>query len=161
MAIRKANHHDVKALAEIIRVSYKTVAQRFNLTSDNCPKHPSNCTTEWIERDITRGVIYYILESNQQPVGCMGLEVANEKTCYLERLAVVPEKRNQGVGLKLLQYFIEEAKLSGFEKIGIGIIAKQSDLKSWYQRKGFKETGRKSYPHLPFEVAFMEYHISV
>ena len=159
MNIRKAYKSDISAISEVIRKSFATVAQRFGLTLENCPKHPSNCAIDWVESDIDRGVTYFVIESGNEIIGCIALDKATDATCYLERLAVVPERRNQGVGLSLVNFFLNEAKALGFKKIGIGIIAKQQELKKWYQKIGFIETGRKSFNRLPFEVAFMEYGI--
>ena len=44
--IRKASSGDSSMLSGIIRESFCDVAERFGLTSENCPKHPSNCTQE-------------------------------------------------------------------------------------------------------------------
>lgn len=41
--IREADIADITLLSSIIRNSYQTVAVRFGLTPENCPKHPSNC----------------------------------------------------------------------------------------------------------------------
>jgi len=57
--IRKADAHEVLLLAHLIRNSYRDVAAQFNLTPQNCPKHPSNCTPDWVEKDVNRGVSYY------------------------------------------------------------------------------------------------------
>ena len=72
--IRKATINDINLIVDTIRDSYQTVAERFNLTVDNCPKHPSNCTDEWIKRDLESGVIYYLLESTEGVIGCAALE---------------------------------------------------------------------------------------
>lgn len=160
MHIRKANDSDIETLADVIRSSYATVAQSYNLTPDNCPKHPSNCTSDWLRKDVERGVIYYLIEKGSSILGCIAMEKANQETCYLERLAVMPEMRNRGLGHLLFGYFLNEAKSLGFNKIGIGIIAKQRELKEWYEKLGFVETGRKTFAHLPFEVAFMELNIA-
>lgn len=159
MLIRSGEIYDIEQILEIIRRSYATVAHRFNLTVENCPKHPSNCSYEWIQKDLDRGVKYYLLESESEIVGCFALERADSKTCYLERLAVLPDRRNQGFGRILVMHCFEEAEHMGFETVGIGIIAKQHELKRWYQNMGFSETGRKKFDHLPFEVAFMEYKV--
>jgi hypothetical protein len=54
--IREANSADVSLLCGLIRASFRDVAERFNLTPENCPKPPSNCTEEWLENDFVRGV---------------------------------------------------------------------------------------------------------
>jgi len=159
MNIREAKKNDIPEITKVIRKSYHTVAKRYDLTRENCPKHPSNCETNWVLGDFERGVQYYVAESDNGIIGCMALEKASEQTCYLERLAVIPAERNKGVGTLLVKNFIKKAGDIGASTIGIGIISKQEDLKVWYQKIGFVETGHKAFTHLPFDVAFMEYQI--
>jgi hypothetical protein len=66
-AIRNAAESDVTCLAGIIREASRDVAERFGLTPENCPKHPSNCTAEWIEAGFEKGIVYYILEEDGVP----------------------------------------------------------------------------------------------
>ena len=42
IVIRKAHSHDVSVLSGLIRDSFCDVAERFGITPENCPKHPSN-----------------------------------------------------------------------------------------------------------------------
>jgi diamine N-acetyltransferase len=156
MKIRRTTIADVETLTRIIKNSYQTVADRFGLNKNNCPKHPSNCTAEWINADFERGVIYFMLESKGKDIGCAALEKADPELCYLERLAVIPENRNNGFGKMLVDYTFHEAKILGYKNISIGIIAKQHELKNWYSNIGFKEGITKLFEHLPFDVMFME-----
>ena len=156
MNIYRAGRDDTLLLSEIIRNSYGTVAERFNLTPDNCPKHPSNCTDEWVAGDFTRGVIYYLLAERGVPAACAAMEIADESTCYLERLAVLPDFRGRGMGRALVNHVFDQTSKSGRHTLSIGIIAGQHDLKSWYQNLGFTQTGTRQFDHLPFEVMFME-----
>jgi len=159
MQIKVANLDDVAILSGLIRNSYRDVAQRFDLTPENCPKHPSNCTDEWIRNDFARGVSYYILEHNGQPTGCAALEISDPDISYLERLAVLPDNRRKGFGRKLVDHVFHQAKDSGINKISIGIIASQTDLKRWYQKIGFIKGDTKEFKHLPFPVIFMIYNL--
>ena len=160
MNIRQATISDADTLSQIIRDSYQTVADRFGLNSSNCPKHPSNCTSDWINSDFERGVTYFILVTDGKETGCVALEKADHELCYLERLAVIPEYRNKGFGKSLVDYMFNEAKMLGCKRISIGIISKQQELKNWYSKIGFKEGVTKSFDHLPFDVTFMEYDIT-
>lgn len=155
--IRDATSEDKKELADIIRRSFQDIALRFGLTYDNCPKHPSNCTVQWIESDQTRGVQYFILSHQTGPIGCVGLEMANSTLCYLERLAVLPDMRHKGYGRMLVLHALKRAKELGVSKVGIGIIADQNELKSWYADMGFIHVETKKFEHLPFNVAFMDF----
>ncbi|MDB4444177.1 hypothetical protein N9174_02435 [bacterium] len=78
--IRKADTRDISLLSGIIRDAFLDVAKRFALTPENCPKHPSNCTDSWIERDFARGVNYYILEGDGTALGCVALERATAES---------------------------------------------------------------------------------
>ncbi len=157
MVIRKTTEEDIPLLSELIRRAYRDVAERFELTVENCPKHPSNCTDEWIQADFERGVRYFILEHRDKPAGCAAIEKANPDVCYLERLAVPPEYRRKGFGKALVDHLLREAGALGAKNVGIGVIAEQTDLKKWYEKAGFVEGETKRFEHLPFQVAFMNY----
>jgi ribosomal protein S18 acetylase RimI-like enzyme len=143
--IRTGSPEESGLLAGIIRASFRDVADRFGLTPENTPKHPSNCTESWVQRDIDRGVTYFILE--------------DEKECYLERLAVLPDRRLRGLGRTLVDHVLTQAGRSGADRVSIGIIAEHTELKEWYQRIGFVEGETKEFAHLPFMVTFMSLEI--
>ncbi len=157
--IKEANILNAKLISNIIRASHKDVAQKFNLTLENCPKHPSNCTVDWIEDDFDRGVKYYIFENSGIAKGCVALEHANNDVCYIERLSVLREYRSNGYGKKLVSYAIEEAKKSGVKEISIGTIAEFTQLNDWYQNIGFIKVEVKEFDHLPFQVLLMRYEL--
>ena len=155
MLIREAKIQDADELARLISTSYLTVAQKLDLTPENTPKHPSNCRPDWVTADMERGVTYWIVEENGANVGCVALERAKPEVFYMERLAVLPEYRRQGLGTLLVKYVLDQARADGASRVEIGIIAAQTDLRYWYENLGFILTGTKTFPHLPFEVAFL------
>jgi RimJ/RimL family protein N-acetyltransferase/GNAT superfamily N-acetyltransferase len=157
LQIRKTTIADIPTLSSLIRAAYRDVAERFGLTAENCPKHPSNCTDDWIKNDFDRGVEFYILEQIGSPVGCAALEIAGSGICYLERVSVLPEHRNKGYGRALVDHIMVEAKGRGQKTMSIGIIAAQKELKQWYAGIGFVEGETKEFEHLPFQVTFMSY----
>ena len=157
--IKKATINDREVIVKLIRDSFLDVARRFSLTKDNCPKHPSNCASSWIESDISRGVQYYILYKDENPIGCVAIEKPSADVFYLERLSVLPEMRGKHFGIELVQHALDRAELQGARKVSIGIIDEQADLKEWYIQQGFVVTEIKRFPHLPFTVCLMEYEI--
>ena len=157
--IVQATEQEIDLLAALIRSSFADVARRFGLTPENCPKHPSNTTPYWVGHDLQRGVQYFILKVHETALGCVGLEQADPQTCYLERLAVLPEHRGRGHGTRLVRHVLRLAKALGASQVGIGIIAADTGLKRFYESLGFASGETKTFAHLPFEVAFM--HISV
>lgn len=153
--IKKTSEEDCVLVSELIRRSFQDVAIRFGLTSENCPKHPSNCTIEWIRADRDQGVTYFIIEDQGTPAGCVGFEQKDFSTCYLKRLAVLPEHRRKGFGAALVNRVLTEAHSLDVARVDIGVIADYTDLKKWYARLGFVERETKCFPHLPFAVTFM------
>ena len=158
--IRICTKEDTKVLVRTIQKSFQDVADRFGLTPENTPHHPSNCTVDWIRNEMERGVTYFAIKNKNHVVGCIALEQANSELCYLERLAVLPNQRRRGFGKALVEHALLEAKLHGLNYISIGIIAEQTELKDWYKRLGFVEGESKEFPHLPFRVTFMSYGIN-
>jgi N-acetylglutamate synthase-like GNAT family acetyltransferase len=158
--IRLAQKYDAKLLSNIIRASHMNVAQKFNLTQENCPKHPSNCTVEWIKKDFDRKVKYYIFEYSGIPKGCIAFEHANADVCYIERLSVLREYRVHGFGRKLVDHVFDEAKALGAKEISIGTIAEFTELTEWYKKIGFIAGETKEFEHLPFKVLFMRYELT-
>ncbi len=153
--IVQATQDDSKRLAGLICGSFADVARRFDLTPENCPKHPSNYTRKWVERDLSRGVQYFILTSGGTAIGCVGVEQASESTCYMERLSVLPDCRGKGYGSRLARYAMDQAKAMGATTVGVGIIATDTGLKDFYMALGFEAGETKTFPHLPFAVAFL------
>ena len=134
--IRICTKEDSRILAEIIRKSFQGVAERFGLTEENAPRHPSNCTVDWVQKDMERGVTYFAIENRNRVVGCVALQRANSEACYLERLAVLPNHRRRGFGKALVEHALSEAKGLGVSCVSIGIIAEHTELKDWYKRLG-------------------------
>ena len=158
--IRTGSYEDAELLAGLIRSSYADVADRLGLTAENAPTHPSNCRTDWVERDLASGVSYYLLECEGAPAGCVALEIASDSLGYLERLAVAPSWRRRGLGRRLVEHAIEAAAREGLVTVSIGVIDEEVELISWYERLGFRRTATRCFAHLPFEVCFLECRVA-
>lgn len=155
--IRTCTQEDIGILVDTIRESFRDVAELFGLTPKNAPHHPSNCTTNWIRYDMERGITYFVLENESKITGCVACEKANKNICYLERLAVLPGYRGQGMGKALVNQVFSKAGELGADYVNIGIIAGHAELKNWYKKIGFVEGETKKFLNLPFEVTFLSY----
>lgn len=156
MKIQQVDMTATGDLAQLIRTAFSDVARRFALTAENTPKHPSNCTEQWVAEAMAKGVRYYGLEIEDALCGCVALERAGEDVFYLERLAVLPRFRRRGLGRALVEHACLEAHAAGARRLEIGIIDAQSELKAWYVGIGFEQTRTAEYAHLPFSVCFMK-----
>lgn len=154
--IRDASFPDTNLLAGLIRESFQDVALRFDLNKENSPRHPSNCTEEWIISEMNKGVHYYVLHApDGTPCGCTAREHADRNKCYLERLGVLPAFRARGYGTALVRHVLNACREAGTDFLQIGIISADTKLRSWYESLGFNETHTATFAHLPFEVSFM------
>jgi len=142
-------------VVDLLRRSFATVAERFGLTMENCPKNVAFYTEERFAEDLERGMQYYLLEDDGQICGCIALERAKPEMAYLGRLAVLPEQRHKGLGRALVHHIFSEARRIGVRRVEIGIIEEDTRLKDWYRRLGFVPTGTKTFDHLPFVVGFL------
>jgi GNAT superfamily N-acetyltransferase len=159
MEITQANIENASNLARLVSKANKDVAEQFGITADNNPKHPSFYTKDWIISDFNRGEEYFLLTHNGEHIGCVAFEQPRPDTAYLNRLSVMPNRRNKGAGELLVRHILKYAKEKGAVKGSIGIIAAHSVLKSWYVRLGFIEKHTQTFEHLPFDVTYMHYEL--
>jgi N-acetylglutamate synthase-like GNAT family acetyltransferase len=116
--IRQATEKDIHVLSGIIRNSFRDVADKFGLTPQNCPKHPSNCDDSWVDAEMQKGITYCLLEIDSQPAGCVALERSTSTICSLNRLAVLPQSRRKGLGQALVSHiFVTGSDLESNRRI--------------------------------------------
>ena len=155
MVIRDAAKSDKDVIVALIRDSFRDVAEKFDLTVENCPKFGGFNAKQRVEADFEKGFPYYLLEEDGQACGCVALEKAGPEICYLGKLVVLPEHRNKGFGQALVYHVFEQAKKMGIRRVEIALISKHRKLKKWYKKFGFVQNRTKKFDHLPFIVAFM------
>ena len=158
-SIRPANHHDAEMIAFIVRQGHKDVAEKFGLTMENNPKHPSFYTKVWVLSDMDRGEEYFLYQDKGVNCGCVAFEQPSSDLSYLNRLSVLPEYRRKGIGEQLVRHVIEYSRTKKVQMVSIGIIAEHTLLKEWYLKLGFVENETKSFEHLPFDVTYMRYAV--
>ena len=132
MTIRQANKADMDILVTLIRNAFHEVAERFELTAENCPKSPAFYTIDRMKSDLAKGLRSYILEENDKACGCVSIEQAKPDVCYLMRLGVLPEHRKKGYGKALVNHIFEQAKKIGVKRVEIAIIAEDTKRRNWY-----------------------------
>lgn len=141
---------------KVIRDSFITVANEFNITRENAPTNPAFIEIGSLQAMKQKGIDIYGAYINNILIGLVVIEKSNESQYFMEKLAVLPEYRHNGYGSRLIDFVVETVKEAGGNKISIGIINENKVLKDWYIKNGFSETGIKQFPHLPFSVCFLE-----
>ncbi len=153
--IDEADLADVEVLAAIIGQANQDVRQRFNLTIDNCPTHPSFIRPHHVATGMERGERYFILKHEHAPAGCVGLANKRPGIADIKRLAVLPEYRRRGYGESLMRFAVELARGEGGIFAEIAIIADHHELQRWYEDLGFRTIDTRTYDHLPFKVTHL------
>lgn len=93
--------------------------------------------------------IHFLAYFDTQPVGTTRIRFLDEQTAKLERLAVLPNFRNYGIGRKIMETALE---FLFNKKISIVRIHAQAAVKEFYQKLGFVAEGaifeEAGIPHL-------------
>jgi phosphoribosylglycinamide formyltransferase 1 len=148
---------DFDGVAEVVRTAFRTPAERFNITKDNCPAHPSFVNKEKLVKITNNRGTFFAAYRKSEMTGCVAVEPSpdEEGTWYIEKLAVLPDLRLTGLGSLLLDHACRAISVFGGRRISIALIDADQGLKNWYRRRKFTKTGTRSFPHLPFTVCFM------
>lgn len=156
LTIKEATPEELEQCACVIHQGFKTVAQQFGLTAENCPTNAAFVQIERLEFEHKRGDFMYALYDEDRMCGFIQLENKGEGRFELHKIAVSPEFRHKGYGRELLLFAKQQAIRQGAKLLTIGIIEENTVLKNWYLKNGFVHTGTKKFEHLPFTVGFME-----
>jgi ribosomal protein S18 acetylase RimI-like enzyme len=153
------NRRDLENSVKVIRDSFKTVALEFGLHEGNCPTHPSLITLDKLLELDNKAELFGLFQNDQQ-VGFVAVEKADDSIYYLDKLAVLPDCRHKGYGQKLVEFVMSYGEEHGGQKVSLGMINESTILKDWYKKRGFTEAGTKKFEHLPFVVCFMDKSLS-
>jgi len=155
LAINAAVANDADRLARLIGEAFADVAIRFGLTRENCPGHTSFITADEVRRGMGFGNRYFMAILDGTVCGAIAIRLPKDGASIIEKVAVSPPFRHDGIGRRLMEHAFVEAKRCGASAAEIGIIAKQTDLRAWYESFGFQATRQVQYEHLPFEVLLL------
>lgn len=161
--IREVKREDVPVCVDIIRKSFKTVADEFGFTVDNAPRFTAFATTEdrlcWQMDNEPR--LMFVYEQEGVLCGYYSLLMQDNNECELNNLSVLPEFRHCGIGKRLLEHAYKSAAEHGCRLINIGIVEENQKLRKWYEQNGAVHTGTIKYDFFPFTCGYMVKEISV
>lgn len=87
--------------------------------------------------EIAEQIIAYL---NNQPVGTARIRYLDEQTAKIERLAVLPIARGQGIGKKIMEKALDVAGRRNIKKV---VIHAQDYVKGLHQQLGFEQEGER------------------
>jgi len=82
---------------------------------------------------------FIIAKENDDIIGCVGFRKLEPKICEMKRLFVNDNNKGKGIGKKLVEIIIEEAKTKKYEKIRLDTINTMTAALSIYYKNGFYE----------------------
>jgi ribosomal protein S18 acetylase RimI-like enzyme len=149
---------DFVVLGKLLNKAFGTVAEEFGLTKENAATNSAFITGDELKAQLIENREFYSYEDNGKIVGFVAIEKSfNEQdTFYIEKLAVIPNDRHQGIGRRLIDFASKRITQLGGKRISIALINANAVLKNWYLQQGYVESSIKIYDHLPFDVCFME-----
>jgi ribosomal protein S18 acetylase RimI-like enzyme len=159
--VRVHANQDVLVVVKILNEAHGTVAKEFGFTKENNPTNNAFIDEQTLRTQLEQGVELFQLTVKHRAIGCIAIEKSNKEidTYYIEKVSIIPEYRNQGYGIKMMEFAVNTIRGNGGQWVSIALIDSNSPLKKWYLKQGFKETGKKDFPHLPFRVCFMNKHV--
>ena len=111
---------------------------------------------------LRRGGQIFMVYETQQPVGCVALIPMGDGVYELSKMAVSPELRGKGIGRRLLQHAVAQAKLIGAKSLFLGSNATLANAVHLYESVGFRHVPPERLPKLAYTRAnvFMEMPLS-
>ena len=156
--IREVKREEISLCANIIKKSFKTVADEYGFTEENAPRFTAFATTD--ER------LYWHMDGEHRPMyvfevdgvlcGYYSLLLQNNNECELNNLAVLPEYRHKGIGKELLEHSFKIARSKGCSLMNIGIVEENTRLRKWYEDNGAVHVGTKKFEFFPFTCGYMK-----
>jgi putative acetyltransferase len=90
-----------------------------------------------------------------QAIGCVAVRKLGDGICEMKRLYVQPGHRGKGLGRRLAEAVIAEAKTIGYKKMRLDSLTSLKEAAALYRSLGFIEIPAYRYNPLP-EAVFME-----
>ena len=155
--IRKLTENDLEEAVNVIRSSFMTVAEEFNITKENAPAFTAFATDmdrlrTWMFEQHRPMYGYFV---DGEMAGYYNLMI-KDKECELGSLSVLPEYRHKHIGRTLLEDSLTKAAEYGCTIMKLSIVEENTVLRKWYEDQGFIHTGTVKYDFFPFTCGYLE-----
>lgn len=154
--IRELTANDFDEAVNVIRSSFMTVAEEFNITRENAPAFTAFATDAnrlrtWMFEQHRPMFGFF---ENGKMVGYYNLMI-KDKECELGSLSVLPEYRHKNIGRTLLENSLSKASEYGCTVMKLSIVEENKILCKWYEDQGFIHTGTVKYDFFSFTCGYL------
>jgi N-acetylglutamate synthase-like GNAT family acetyltransferase len=102
---------------------------------------------------LAKGGQIYFVWADGEVVGCVALILMNDGVYELSKMAVSPKMRGLGIGRKLLEYTIAQARQRGAASLFLGSSSRLSNAVHLYESLGFRHVPPDSLPDMHYSRA--------
>ena len=144
LSFRKAVSSDAETLDALVNSAYRGESSKLGWTTEADLLDGTRTNKADIENLITRmdSMILLCLEG-AGIIGCVHLELSGAE-CQLGMLVVKPGLQSQGIGKQLMQAAESAVRDAwGAGMITMSVISVRHELIAFYERRGYRRTGRK------------------
>lgn len=154
--IREIQKENIAECVSVIKNSFATVADEFNITEQNAPRYVAFAMNEKrMAEQYDEGRKMFAYFDNNKIVGFCHIVFWGENEATLNDLCVLPEYRYKGIAKELLYHSFDYAKKNGAKKLYISIVEENKRLRAWYEGFGFIHTHTEKYDFFPFTCGYM------
>jgi ribosomal protein S18 acetylase RimI-like enzyme len=98
---------------------------------------------------------FIIAKENEDVVGCVGFKRLDREICEMKRLYVNDTYKGKGIGNKLTEKIIEEARMKNYKKMRLDTLNTMETALKIYYKHGFHEI--EAYYNNPYDgVIYLE-----
>ena len=107
---------------------------------------------------LRQGGHIFMVYAGEDAVGCVALVPLGRDVYELSKMAVAPQFRGLGIGRRLLEYAVAQAKAIGARSLFLGSSTKLKNAVHLYESVGFRHVPPENIPPMPYTRAdvFME-----
>jgi L-amino acid N-acyltransferase YncA len=159
MEVRPAEVHDVPAILEIYNDAILTTTATYDLEPVSLEVRRA-----WFDEHVRQNLPVLVAIAGDDVAGFASLSLFREKPGYRftveNSVYVAPAHRGKGVGARLLEAIVAEARHGGFHAVIAGVDAENETSIRLHARCGFVEVGRLKQVGFKFDrwldVVYME-----
>lgn len=149
LALRPAGPADAAGVVEVVNAAYR--GRGGWTTEADLVGGPRIDAAGFAELVARPGSVVLLAERDGRAVGCVHLQRASAAECLLGMLAVRPGEQGGGLGRAILEGAEAHARRRwGSEVMAMRVVTARPELLAWYERRGYRRTGRvEPFPPLP------------